>query len=392
MKENIRILKSSPMFNVSLSSKELFHSNFIAWLISEYPNEMWNILSKYTDLETEKYKIKNDTIYREHKHIDIMFDIVEINGDENKTTKIIIENKVKSLPYTEQLEKYGERFDNAKCILLTLTNPTHITKNKIVETKNKKWHILTYEELSEELSSTSFNYKKVKGIDDNEPTYHKQIINDYIIFISTLSSINKVTEIRDLKEKYNWYSEIFNELKEIRFADLYIKKKCENISQLIYKEIKELKLVEEEKMRVNSSIVNSTNGEFRFYYHFNNRVFVSIEVSEMYYRKLVCVNNHFKKDKKLIKYKTQFNAEKDVFHFFKKLDWFNFDKIPENKIDSTYKMTKEFNSFIDAKYKQCRLNTENTVEDIIGYFKQDFQFIVEKAKEITDKFPDESDN
>ena len=28
----IEILKTSPMFNLSLSSKELFHSNFLYWL------------------------------------------------------------------------------------------------------------------------------------------------------------------------------------------------------------------------------------------------------------------------------------------------------------------------------------------------------------------------
>ena len=39
-------LKKNTMFNLSLSSKELFHSNFIAWLIENYPNNMNNIFNK----------------------------------------------------------------------------------------------------------------------------------------------------------------------------------------------------------------------------------------------------------------------------------------------------------------------------------------------------------
>ena len=35
LKKSIELLKKSPIFAMSLSSKELFHSNFWAWLISQ---------------------------------------------------------------------------------------------------------------------------------------------------------------------------------------------------------------------------------------------------------------------------------------------------------------------------------------------------------------------
>lgn len=38
MTHSIDELSSSPLFNLSLSSKELFHSNFLAWLAQHYPD------------------------------------------------------------------------------------------------------------------------------------------------------------------------------------------------------------------------------------------------------------------------------------------------------------------------------------------------------------------
>jgi hypothetical protein len=140
---------------------------------------MWRIFSKYTSLETSKYKIKKDSVDREQKHIDIMFDVVEIGGDETKATKIIIENKVKSLPYKEQLEKYATKFPDASCILLTLSKPEHLTTDsKVIKTKHQEWHILTYSLFVNELSSIDFNYQLSNNVDDQNPVYHKKIKKD----------------------------------------------------------------------------------------------------------------------------------------------------------------------------------------------------------------------
>lgn len=387
MEDTIKALKSSPIFNLSLSSKELFHSNFIAWLIFEYPDEMWCIFSKYTTLETSKYKIKTDSVDREQKHIDIMFDVVEIGGDETKTTKIIIENKVKSLPYLEQLEKYANKFPDASCILLTLSKPEHLTvDSKVIKTEHQKWHILTYSKLVNELSSIDFNYQLSNDVDDQNPVYHKKILKDYINFVNLLVEINEKTKINDLNETFEWYGSAFKALDKIRLADFYIKKKCENMALLIQTEIIKLGIGDVKSISVSSSIVRSTNGEFRLYYEFNDRAFVSMEVSRMYYRKLVYVRNKYEKNKKTVKYKAQFNANDEVFPFYNNLNWFSFENIPDNKKDLSYKSRGDFNSFGDAKYVQCKLNESNTIADIINYFKKDFQFIVLKSNIINSKF------
>jgi hypothetical protein len=245
MQEIIKSLKSSPLFNLSLSSKELFHSNFIAWLISEYPNEMWSIFSKCTELEPDKYKIEKASAHREKEHIDLMFDVEKIGSAEGKI-KIIIENKVKSLPYKKQLEEYSTKFPGCCYILLSLSKPKHLINesNSIFDEKNY-WHLLTYENLANELENISFNYEQIEIIDtDSNAQYHKMIIADYINFTRQLVQISNITDIWE-EEKFDWYdknNEIFSELAKIRLADFYIKKKCENLSIMILAGIKAYQL------------------------------------------------------------------------------------------------------------------------------------------------------
>lgn len=42
----IEVLLKSPLFNFSLASKELFHSNFLAWIFEQRDNSARNLLKK----------------------------------------------------------------------------------------------------------------------------------------------------------------------------------------------------------------------------------------------------------------------------------------------------------------------------------------------------------
>src|SRR5690606_14227209 len=100
----IEYLEKSPLFNLSLSSKELFHSNFIAWIVDLYKNEFSVILSQRLGLKITEIK----KIERETKNIDLSIHY----KNENEDRLIVIENKVKSLPDKKQLEKYQEKFNS----------------------------------------------------------------------------------------------------------------------------------------------------------------------------------------------------------------------------------------------------------------------------------------
>src|SRR6202021_318629 len=47
-KQHVRKLRNSPLFNLSLASKELFHSNFLAWLLEQYPNQVGPLFAGFT--------------------------------------------------------------------------------------------------------------------------------------------------------------------------------------------------------------------------------------------------------------------------------------------------------------------------------------------------------
>ena len=107
----LKSLNMSPLFNLSLTSKELFHSNFLAWLGTQFPNQFSLMMSDLLDI---KDYILYESIKREYKHSDICFKMK--NGSDIKS--VIIENKVKSIPYKEQLEQYSEKCSNDDSLVL----------------------------------------------------------------------------------------------------------------------------------------------------------------------------------------------------------------------------------------------------------------------------------
>ncbi|MGM3307971.1 PD-(D/E)XK nuclease family protein [Anabaena sp. WFMT] len=110
----INELKVLPLFNLSLSSKELFHSNFLAWICEIYPKILGVVFADYLEHDVSSCEISN--VYREYKKIDLT-----LKYSHGET--LIIENKVKSLPDLEQLKKYSLEHPNVNFLLLSLVEP-----------------------------------------------------------------------------------------------------------------------------------------------------------------------------------------------------------------------------------------------------------------------------
>jgi hypothetical protein len=123
-------LNKSPLFAMSKGSMELFHSNFWSWLINEIDNEY--VLAFVKDRMIDFNNIKNTE--REKKHTDIL-----INYGKQA---IVIENKIKSLPYKNQLKKYEESIDK-KFYFGVCVYPYNFGDNIILE----NWSFITYDEI-----------------------------------------------------------------------------------------------------------------------------------------------------------------------------------------------------------------------------------------------------
>ena len=103
-------LHQNPMFRISLGSKELFHSNFLAFLWDcdkqAFLNMIYHLLPEGKKINvSELLKKEGLTIYREKENLDLCICHTENNKE---CIDIIIENKVKSIPYIEQLDEYRQ--------------------------------------------------------------------------------------------------------------------------------------------------------------------------------------------------------------------------------------------------------------------------------------------
>ena len=72
------------MFNLSMASKELFHSNMLYWISLSYPQLFLKILNDL-NVETCSWKDKEWVTYREKNHFDLS--VYAKNGNMNCNTK-----------------------------------------------------------------------------------------------------------------------------------------------------------------------------------------------------------------------------------------------------------------------------------------------------------------
>lgn len=241
MKEEVNIidikntLTSSPLYNLSLANKELFHSNFLAWVGNKYKNSFKWLFTEELKLKWPK-NLEKFSVEREDKH----FDITVV--DDDRSPKIIIENKVKSVPTKEQLERYRntQGCNNCLFILMTMTSALHNQDNA------NGWKIVTYDMLSSALSNL---YDKLNQnnstILDKWDSYHLSLLDDYIVYIENLQKIINYFDTEDaLLESSNDSIK-----KELRIHDICGKRKAQILFQKLVERLQENKyeVVNDEK-------------------------------------------------------------------------------------------------------------------------------------------------
>ena len=261
---HIEALEESAMFYMSLGSKELFHTNFLHWLSivdSKYFIEVLHGLAGTSKFWWEDCPFE---VRREDKNFDLSIWLL-INKKQDKEIWIpvlIIENKMKSLPYREQLEEYVDKaFDiwwkakgNAEIkdvinspshtpkgfditlIVLSLLSPTNLETNiqKTVSCNkynlninyNFSWKCKNYQDLHAELSK--------KQLSDS---FFQNILNDYCKFILNLYQIAEgdwCINLNNINNKY-YIDEICPKMSRIQD----VKDKIEKLEQLRIADIRE---------------------------------------------------------------------------------------------------------------------------------------------------------
>lgn len=115
-------LKISAMFKLSLSSKELFHSNFLEWLSNVDQEAFKGLILDMAGIEEDYEWPKVWRVKREYNNFDLCVvaydqysedtENEKVDDDEDFRILFVIENKVKSIPYKEQLERYTQEAED----------------------------------------------------------------------------------------------------------------------------------------------------------------------------------------------------------------------------------------------------------------------------------------
>ena len=119
--EILRCLKKSPTFNMSRGGRELFHTNFLAFILDQkyegvdcqsYEAEVKHLIlsSLFWDdtLNENVQKIpKNVITFRERSNLDLIV-IPALDELDDVKKVVVIEAKLKSIPTVEQLGKYND--------------------------------------------------------------------------------------------------------------------------------------------------------------------------------------------------------------------------------------------------------------------------------------------
>lgn len=213
-------LSKSPMFNLSMASKELFHSNFLYWISITYRGFFLTIV-KDLGIITDKWS--NDwKSYREKKH----FDLSIYDSDNNLI--LIIENKVKSTPYKEQMEKYDQIINNSgnyKSFKILLSLTTVIPNQNEIEKSG--WKIVNYSNLADAIN---------KSINMIKNEYHKSLVKDYC---ETIIALHKIQSSWILEDKDSYIEKIVKDedVDILKIGDLRKKILCSQIAMKLQHEI-----------------------------------------------------------------------------------------------------------------------------------------------------------
>ena len=229
-KELIDYLKNSPVFASSLGSKELFHSNIWAYLIEQnsrflevfFPNEFDSVTQEIIKDEETGEKAR-----REKYNMDLLI------VTDNKV--FVIENKIKSLPRKNQLEKYrdtiADHFQTEKqCFLLT-----GIKKDAPSIIDGLEWNYLGYDKIAAGIR------EKLKGCEDKNYYAFAKEYCDMIVKLSALLN-SGIEEIRSkfyfpkFQDKYG-NNALLKGIEQLRIGDIFQKLNAERFVQHVQENI-----------------------------------------------------------------------------------------------------------------------------------------------------------
>lgn len=266
-------LKNNAVFQLSLSSKELFHSNFLCWLANSQ-TALFNYLLKELFKSKIVFNPQSHVTLREYKNFDFCIckkntaeskgsntdEKQEYDSDEYGDIIFVLENKFKSLPYDAQLEEYEQKvlninigsapkrkkketeedfkkreedykaaLDNVEFVLLSLIEDVSYLGKKGCKVRNRWLHV-TYKSYANALG---------KYFNNANDDFARELIEKYQNFISLFSEYvtgNLPTDNNIQNKEWGCLS-TNNEMKSLRTDDIWQKLVASKIAIFIQSQI-----------------------------------------------------------------------------------------------------------------------------------------------------------
>jgi len=190
-------INDSVMFNLSLSSIELFHSNFLALIFQKYPDVFYMVIGKTPPpVDLREFRVE-----REKRKVDITVT--------HGKSKYFIENKVKDILRQEQYDKICDN-GVGKYYLFSLLGDD---MRYIDETNKPKWKELGYSHIVKVLK----NYSEDRQLNEFTP-----FVRDYCEYMPAfIELLNEYSS----RKKYLLYndSEVSKRLEKAKLRAIFYK-------------------------------------------------------------------------------------------------------------------------------------------------------------------------
>lgn len=209
-------LTEEPLWHASLGSKELFHSNLLAWMVDRFPVLTRQVFEPWF---APADRFTSDRVRREYTHLDL---VIELAGHE----ALIIENKTFALPDEQQLTRYTEEAlqkipGDPTFLLLSLVDPGWLDGS--FEAAGRRWQWVSYRQLGERLAAAFRDANEFAG----------EVLAHEARLVLLLDDLLDVASVRHIDEPLRLTPERVEPLARANLADAVGKARAHQVMRLI---------------------------------------------------------------------------------------------------------------------------------------------------------------
>ena len=206
VRELCEAMDGESIFHMSLHSKELFHSNMLAWFCDKYPSAAREVLGRWA----EQRESTVHRIQREHKYIDL---IIELPG----LAPMVVENKVFAPIDEAQLVEYADNtelkyLESPAFYCFSLGAPTW-RESGFVTPSGHTWKYLSYRSLVGAMAEV---VNQIDGFDG-------ALLRSYVRFVQLLQRLADELGSLDPDESIKVEGSVRSHLQKIRMHDAFDK-------------------------------------------------------------------------------------------------------------------------------------------------------------------------